>query len=129
MTRPRLLLNAFTMDTVTHVSDGSWRRDDTRQTDAGVDGINLQYLVTPGSFADFADHVVPELRRRGPAQHEYAPGTLRHKRSGAGDMLPESHPGRRWHGAFTSVSAEAAGVRWEENSRVPGLRVGDREPG
>ncbi|WP_026342567.1 NtaA/DmoA family FMN-dependent monooxygenase [Nocardia sp. BMG111209] len=71
-----------------------------RWQDAGVDGVNLQYLVTPGSFADFADHVVPELRKRGLAQHEYTPGTLRHKLSGAGDTLPGSHPARRWRGAF-----------------------------
>ncbi|MFC8527446.1 NtaA/DmoA family FMN-dependent monooxygenase [Nocardia sp. NPDC057227] len=76
-----------------------------RWQDAGVDGINLQYAVTPGSFADFADHVVPELRKRGLAQHEYTPGTLRHKFFGAADTLPETHPARRWHGAFTPAPA------------------------
>jgi len=32
----------------------------------------LAYAVTPGTFADFVEHVVPELRRRGRAQSEYA---------------------------------------------------------
>jgi FMN-dependent oxidoreductase (nitrilotriacetate monooxygenase family) len=78
-----------------------------RWQDAGVDGINLQYLVTPGSFTDFADHVVPELRKRGLAQHEYTPGTLRSKLSGAGDTLPPSHPARQWKGAFTKAATSA----------------------
>ncbi|NKY45770.1 NtaA/DmoA family FMN-dependent monooxygenase [Nocardia cerradoensis] len=75
-----------------------------RWQDAGVDGINLQYLVTPGSFADFADHVVPELRTRGLALPEYEPGTLRHKLFGRDDTLPQSHPARRWRGAFSTTA-------------------------
>jgi long-chain alkane monooxygenase len=31
----------------------------------GVDGFNLAYAVTPETFADFVDLVVPELQRRG----------------------------------------------------------------
>ncbi|WP_040795923.1 LLM class flavin-dependent oxidoreductase [Nocardia higoensis] len=79
-----------------------------RWQDAGVDGINLQYQVTPGSFADFADHVVPELRKRGLAQHEYSPGTLRQKLTGGDAALPDSHPARRWRGAFGTQTAGAA---------------------
>ena len=30
-----------------------------------VDGFNLAYAVTPESFADFVDLVVPELQKRG----------------------------------------------------------------
>ncbi len=44
--------------------------------DAGVDGVNIRYITTPGSFEDFIDHVVPELQSRGLAQTEYAQGTL-----------------------------------------------------
>ena len=44
-----------------------------------VDGFNLAYAITPGSFADFVDHVVPVLTERGAYQPEYAPGTLRNK--------------------------------------------------
>ncbi|WP_263999002.1 LLM class flavin-dependent oxidoreductase [Mycobacterium yunnanensis] len=73
--------------------------------DAGVDGVNIRYITTPGSFEDFIDHVVPELRTRGLAQSEYAPGTLRDKLFGAGPELPQRHPARRWRGAFRSSAA------------------------
>ena len=46
---------------------------------AGIDGFNIVYAVTPGTFADFIDGVVPKLRRRGLVQSDYAPGTLREK--------------------------------------------------
>jgi hypothetical protein len=42
-----------------------------------VDGFNLAYAVTPESFADFVDLVVPELQKRGHYEMEYAPGTVR----------------------------------------------------
>lgn len=79
--------------------------------DAGIDGVNIRYIITPGSFADFIDHVVPELQSRGLAQAEYAPGTLRDKIFGAGSQLPQRHPGRQWRGRFTTAPSveEAAG--------------------
>ena len=49
-----------------------------------VDGFNLAYAVTPETFADIVDLVVPELQRRGVYKHEYAPGTLREKLFGRG---------------------------------------------
>ncbi len=58
--------------------------------EAGVDGCNIVYAVTPGTFADFIDGVVPVLRRRGLVQSEYTPGTLREKIFGR-KLLPESH--------------------------------------
>lgn len=76
--------------------------------DAGIDGVNIRYITTPGSFADFIDHVVPELQSRGLAQTDYTPGTLRDKLFGAGPQLPQRHPGRQWRGAFSTESA--AGV-------------------
>src|SRR6185437_16686135 len=51
---------------------------------AGVDGFNLAYMVTPGSFADFVAGVVPVLQHRGLMQREYQPGTLREKLNGPG---------------------------------------------
>lgn len=33
--------------------------------EADVDGFNLGYVTTPGSFEDVVDLLVPELRRRG----------------------------------------------------------------
>ena len=35
---------------------------------SGVDGFNIAYHVTPGSFGDVAEHLIPELRRRGRAR-------------------------------------------------------------
>jgi hypothetical protein len=58
-----------------------------------VDGFNLAYAVTPGSFADVIDHVVPVLTTRGAYQPEYTPGTLRNKLFGEGDRLPDEHRG------------------------------------
>lgn len=60
--------------------------------DAGIDGFNLVYCVSPGSFEDFVEGVVPELQARGRVQREYAPGTLREKVFGQA-RLPPSHPG------------------------------------
>jgi FMN-dependent oxidoreductase (nitrilotriacetate monooxygenase family) len=59
--------------------------------EAGVDGFNLTYSVTPGTFADFVDGVVPVLQERGLVQSEYAPGTLREKIFGHA-RLPDRHP-------------------------------------
>ncbi|MCV7016085.1 LLM class flavin-dependent oxidoreductase [Mycolicibacterium madagascariense] len=72
--------------------------------DAGIDGLNIRYITTPGSFEDFIDHVVPELRSRGLAQSEYAAGTLRDKLFGAGPELPARHPARQWRGRFTPTA-------------------------
>ncbi len=59
--------------------------------EAGVDGFNLVYAVTPGSFVDFAEGVVPILQQRGLVQRGYRPGTLRDKVFGA-PRLPARHP-------------------------------------
>jgi long-chain alkane monooxygenase len=57
-----------------------------------VDGFNLAYALTPGTFKDIADLVVPELQARGAYKHDYAPGTFREKLFGRGPRLPSSHP-------------------------------------
>jgi len=59
----------------------------------GVDGFNLGYVTTPGSFSDFVEGVVPLLQRHGLMQTEYGEGTLREKLFGKGfARLPASHP-------------------------------------
>jgi long-chain alkane monooxygenase len=58
-----------------------------------VDGFNLAYAITPGTFEDIVEFVVPELRRRGAYPEAYEPGTLRHKLHGNGDRLPLDHKG------------------------------------
>jgi FMN-dependent oxidoreductase (nitrilotriacetate monooxygenase family) len=57
-----------------------------------IDGFNLAYALTPGTFVDIADLVVPELQARGLFKHGYAPGTFREKLFGRGARLPASHP-------------------------------------
>lgn len=61
-----------------------------------VDGFNLAYAVTPGTFEDIVEFIVPELRKRGLYQEEYAPGTLRQKLFGKGDRLPSEHIGSQY---------------------------------
>lgn len=75
--------------------------------DAGINGLNVMYFTTPGSFVDFVDGVVPELQDRGLVQREYRPGTLREKLSdGAnGPLLNSTHPGSRYRGAFSKLEA------------------------
>lgn len=63
---------------------------------AGVDGVNVMYSTTPGSFVDFVHYVAPELQRRGLMQAEYRKGTLREKLFGNGPYLPERHVGRSY---------------------------------
>ena len=58
-----------------------------------VDGFNLAYAVTPESFRDFAELVVPELQKRGRFKQRYRPGTLRDKLFNRGPKLPDEHPG------------------------------------
>ena len=76
-----------------------------RWQDAGIDGLNIMNHVLPGSYDNFIEGVLPELRRRGLAQSEYAPGSLRQKVFGRGDKLPANHPAAQYRGAFTEYSA------------------------
>jgi long-chain alkane monooxygenase len=64
------------------------------ETDA--DGLNLGHVVTPGSYADFVELVVPELQRRGVYRKAHEPGTLRHQLFGRGDRLPVTHRADRY---------------------------------
>ncbi len=66
---------------------------------AGVDGINVINATIPGSYTEFAQHVMPVLRKRGLAKETYTPGTLRRKIFGH-DRLPDSHPAAAYRGAF-----------------------------
>ena len=63
--------------------------------DTDVDGFNLAYAVTPETFEDVVDQLVPELQRRGLFKTDYTPGTLREKLFGAGSRLPDTHAGAR----------------------------------
>jgi len=61
-----------------------------------VDGFNLAYAVTPESFEDFVELVVPELQRRGVFKTEYHPGSYREKLFGRGPHLAAPHPAARY---------------------------------
>jgi FMN-dependent oxidoreductase (nitrilotriacetate monooxygenase family) len=61
--------------------------------DTDVDGFNLAYAVTPESFEDAVDLLVPELQKRGVYKTEYRGGTLREKLFGDGARLAAPHPG------------------------------------
>jgi long-chain alkane monooxygenase len=88
-----------------------------RWQDAGINGVNIMNQILPGSYSDFIEGVLPELRRRGLAQTEYAPGTLREKVFGRGPRLEATHPAARFRGAFTEYSAAATERRPEPAAR------------
>jgi alkanesulfonate monooxygenase len=79
--------------------------------------------VTPESFSDFVDLVVPELQRRGVYKREYREGTLREKLYGPGRArLPESHPANAYrHRAATEPATPSAIV---DDSEGVGQSVG-----
>ena len=76
------------------------------QTD--VDGLNLAFAISPGSFEDIVDLLVPELVRRGLYKQAYAPGTFREKLFGAGQArLAAPHPASLYRrDAPTAIAAE-----------------------
>jgi hypothetical protein len=53
-------------------------------------------VITPGTFAEVVEHVVPELQRRGLYKTAYAEGTLREKLFAGGPRLPATHPAARF---------------------------------
>jgi alkanesulfonate monooxygenase len=78
------------------VADGmiSWVEE------TGIDGFNLAFAVTPETFEDLVEFVVPELQRRGVFKHDYRPGTLREKLFGAGHArLGPTHPAAQYRGS------------------------------
>ena len=86
--------------------------------ETGVDGFNLAYAITPGTFEDVVEHVVPALQRLGAYPEGYEEGTLRHKLFGAGDRLPEGHPGRN-AGEAVRAAAAATGSRPSADESQP----------
>ncbi|WP_416421528.1 LLM class flavin-dependent oxidoreductase [Pseudomonas sp. App30] len=59
--------------------------------ETGLDGFNLARTVTPESYVDFIDLVVPELQQRGRYKTAYGDGTLREKLFEHGPRLPHNH--------------------------------------
>jgi FMN-dependent oxidoreductase (nitrilotriacetate monooxygenase family) len=75
-----------------------------------VDGFNLAYAITPGTFEDVVEFVIPELRKRGAYPEAYEEGTLRNKLHGRGDRLPGEHLGARYRVGSAAAAAEEEGV-------------------
>jgi FMN-dependent oxidoreductase (nitrilotriacetate monooxygenase family) len=61
--------------------------------ETGLDGFNLTRIVTPESYVDFIDLVIPELQRRGSYKTAYDNGSLREKLFHAEAHLPPQHTG------------------------------------
>jgi FMN-dependent oxidoreductase (nitrilotriacetate monooxygenase family) len=71
--------------------------------DAGVGGFLVGDVHRPDTYTQFAEHVVPELRKRGLVQEEYRPGTLREKVFGE-PRLNDRHPARKYHKEISELS-------------------------
>lgn len=76
--------------------------------DADIDGFNLAYAVTPGTFEDFIEFVVPELQRRGRYWTEYDKGsTVRERLYGVGQKrVRDDHPAARYRRELQARRAE-----------------------
>jgi long-chain alkane monooxygenase len=64
----------------------------------GVDGINLRQYHSFDTARDFAELVVPELRRRGRLRERGEATSLRDRLFRRGDRLPEHHIATRYRG-------------------------------
>jgi FMN-dependent oxidoreductase (nitrilotriacetate monooxygenase family) len=74
----------------------------------GIDGFNLAYVITPGTFEDIVDLLVPELRRRGRVWDAYEGETLRERLSGSA-VVPDWHPAHAYRGAYAGARSAAEG--------------------
>ena len=61
--------------------------------ETGLDGFNLTRIVTPESYVDFIELVIPELQWRGSYKTAYDNGSLREKLFHGEAHLPEQHTG------------------------------------
>lgn len=69
-------------------------------SEADVDGFNIAYAIKPGTFVDVIELLLPELRKRGLFQEDYAVqgGTYRENMRGEkGAAYPQAdHPGSKY---------------------------------
>ena len=87
-----------------------------------LDGFNLPYVITPSSFVDFTQLVIPELRKRNrmpPAAveggGEQGGKTMREALGGAGPRLSDDHPGASYRKQWLrdSSSEQSGGAKRE----------------
>jgi long-chain alkane monooxygenase len=75
-----------------------------------LDGFNFTPFVSPGSYAELIDHVVPELQRMGLMRTERPDKTFRERLFGAGhSRLPDTHPAANYR-IVPSVSPDRKAV-------------------
>ena len=76
---------------------------------AEVDGFNLSYATTPGTFEDLIKYLWPELHRRGVLQTEYAGTTMRENflQDGGGPRARKGHPATKFVGRPNNISDKA----------------------
>ncbi|WP_338472570.1 LLM class flavin-dependent oxidoreductase [Niallia sp. XMNu-256] len=95
----RELANFVGIGSVGHVEVGTPEKvADTMEKwidEVGIDGFNISYAVTPGTFEEFVDGVVPILQERGLVRKEYEEGTFRNNLFGY-DRLPDDHTGAQY---------------------------------
>ncbi|MFT3688297.1 NtaA/DmoA family FMN-dependent monooxygenase [Paenirhodobacter sp.] len=60
----------------------------------GLDGFNVLHVISPGSWADFITHVIPELRALGRIRPD-AGATLRERITSTGPLPAPDHPSHR----------------------------------
>jgi alkanesulfonate monooxygenase SsuD/methylene tetrahydromethanopterin reductase-like flavin-dependent oxidoreductase (luciferase family) len=84
-------------------------REVTEQIEALVgetdlDGFNYTPFVSPGSYLELVDQVIPELQRAGLVRSERTATTFRERLFGAGNAhLPADHRGTRFRVAARSL--------------------------
>lgn len=87
--------------------------------EGGIDGFNLAYAITPGTFEDFIRLIVPELQKRGRVRTSYEHDTLRENLlDRSGSYTAEDHPASQYRGAFRNGENATAHTRPSRFSEV-----------
>ncbi len=77
--------------------------------EADIDGFNLAYATTPGTFEEFVELVVPELQRRGRYWDDYEGSTARERLYGAGQArVRDDHPAAEYRRRLQERAAAGA---------------------
>ena len=102
----RELANFVGIGSVGHVEVGTPEKvADTMEKwieEVGIDGFNISYAITPGTFEEFVDGVVPILQERGLVRKEYEEGTFRNNLFGY-DRLPDHHTAAQYREIHSKI--------------------------
>ncbi|OQO12398.1 hypothetical protein B0A48_03040 [Cryoendolithus antarcticus] len=91
------MINSWT-ETVPGTKDTKWTKKLKWVDEAQIDGFNISYATTPGTFEDIVKYLWPELRRRGVLQEKYAGTSMRENylADGGGPKVRSWHPASRY---------------------------------